>query len=285
MILAILLAVAAAPPPLVVGVTLHPYYSWTANVVEGTGIEVRPLLPGEVDASEYQPRPEDIRKLADMDAIVINGVGHDDFILPMIAASGNRHIVILKPNDAVPLLREAHGPGLNSHTFISFTNAIAQTWFIAEKLSALRPQLANRLQANAAAYVRRLRAMKNAAAARLAQARIRRVVCVHDGYAYLMQEFGIAIAGVVEPAHGLIPSAAELGAMVDLIRREHIRVVFSEESFPEPLLRVLREEGGARVYLISHIAKGPYSAGEFEQQMEKNVQSMVRALLTDPEAR
>lgn len=284
MILALLLA-AAAPAPLVVGVTLHPYYSWTANIVAGTGIEVRPLLPGDVDASEYQPRPEDIRKLTDMDAIVINGVGHDDFILPMIAASGNRHIAIVKPNDAVPLLRQAHGPGLNSHTFISFTNAIAQTYFIAEKLAALRPALAQQLQQNAAAYVRRLRAEKSAAAAQLAKARIKRVVCVHDGYAYLMQEFGIEIAGVVEPAHGLIPSAAELGAMVDLIRREHIRVVFSEESFPEPLLRVLREEGGARVYLISHIAKGPYSADEFEQQMEKNVQSMVRALVTDPGGR
>jgi zinc transport system substrate-binding protein len=125
--------------------------------------------------------------------------------------------------------------------------------------------------------------MKSKAAVKLAGAKINRVVCVHDGYGYLMQEFGVEIAGVVEPAHGLVPSAAELGAMVDLIKREHIKVVFSEQSFPDALLKVLRDEGGAKVYLISHIATGDYSAGEFEKQMQKNVDSMIKALVTDPE--
>jgi len=59
-------------------------------------------------------------------------------------------------------------------------------------------------------------------------------------------------------------------------------VVFSEESFPAQLTKVLREEGGARVYLISHIATGTYSADEFEKQMQKNAEVMVKALVTDP---
>ena len=75
--------------PLRIGVTLHPYYSWTMNVVgKLPGYEVRPILPGEIDAGDYQPRPEDIKKLIDLDAIVVNGIGHDDFIMPMIKASG-----------------------------------------------------------------------------------------------------------------------------------------------------------------------------------------------------
>ncbi len=97
-----------------------------------------------------------------------------------------------------------------------------------------------------------------------------------------MQEFGIDIAGVVEPAHGLVPSAQELGQMVDLIKREKIRVVFSEETFPQPLLKVLTDEGGARVYIISHIASGTYAPDKFEIEMQKNVDSMVQALVTDP---
>jgi zinc transport system substrate-binding protein len=57
--------------------------------------------------------------------------------------------------------------------------------------------------------------------------------------------------------------------------------VFTEESFPEPLLRVLDQSAGARVYIISHIATGPYSAEKFEQEMQKNVQAMIKALVTD----
>ena len=283
-------AAAAAPaqptaqPPLKVGITLHPYYSWTKNVVAGTDVEVLPLLPGEVDAGDYQPRPEDIKKIVGLDAIVINGVGHDDFINGMIKASGNTHLLIIRPNDGVPLLKAAHNRGVNSHTFISFSNAIQQTYLIARALGTLRPQLAGKFQENAADYAKRLRIIKAKAAVRLADAKITRVVTVHDGYGYLMQEFGIEIADVVEPAHGLIPSAAELARMVDLIKREKIRVVFSEESFPAPLLKVLTDEGGAKVYLISHIASGEYTAGKFEKEMQKNVDAMVKALVTDPES-
>jgi len=287
LLLIALLCASAAPAPrqagakLKVGATLHPYYSWTANVIAGTDVELRSILPGEVDAGNYQPRPDDIKKLADLDAIVVNGVGHDDFIFDMIQASGNEHLTIIRPNDGVPLIRAKNGGTVNSHTFISFTNAIQQTYAIQKALSALRPDLAQAFQKNAADYAKRLRTQKAKAAQQLAEAAVSRVVSVHDGYAYLMQEFGIEIAGVVEPAHGLVPSAGELQAMVDLIKKEQIRVVFSEESFPEPLLNVLKEQSGARVYIISHIASGEYTADKFEKEMQKNVDSMVQALVKD----
>ncbi|MBI5504027.1 MAG: zinc ABC transporter substrate-binding protein [Deltaproteobacteria bacterium] len=272
---------AAASPPMAVGVTLHPYFSWVKNIVSGTEVEVRSIVPGDIDVGDYQPRPEEVEKIIGLDAIVVNGVGHDDFIFDMIRASGNAKVKVLRPNDGVPLIRSAHGNAVNSHTFISFSNAIAQTYAIARELGALRPDLADAFQRNAATYARRLREMKSKAAVRLVDARVDRVVTVHDGYVYLMQEFGIEIAGVVQPTHGLVPSAAELGQMVDLLKKEHARVVFSEESFPEPLLKVLREEGGARVYLISHIASGPFTADRFETDMQKNVDAIVQALVID----
>src|SRR4030095_11665366 len=48
-----------------IGVTLHPYCSWTKSLVgDAPGVEVRSILPGEVDAGNYQPRPEDIKKIS-----------------------------------------------------------------------------------------------------------------------------------------------------------------------------------------------------------------------------
>src|SRR4029077_10960429 len=132
---------APAKKHLRVGVTLHPYYSWTANIARGIDdVEVVSLVPGEVDAGDYQPRPEDVKKLRDLDAIVVNGIGHDDFIFPMIKSSGNSRIVVIRPNDATPQIRSARGGSVNSHTFISFTNAIQQTYAIEKALAALRPR-------------------------------------------------------------------------------------------------------------------------------------------------
>ncbi len=276
-------SLAQTPTVLKVGVTLHPYYSWTANVASGTAVEVRPVLPGDVDAGNYQPSPDDVRKLADLDALVVNGLGHDDFITDMVRASGNTKLVLIRPNDGTPQIRSVRGGRVNSPTFLSVTNAIQQTYAIQKALADLRPDLAETFRANAAAYARRLRAMKAKYAGDLAGAKVARVVTVHDGYSYLMQEFGFEIAGVVEPAHGLVPSAAELQEMIALIRREKIGVVFSEETFPEALLRTLREATGARVRVIRHVATGDYTADKFEREMEENLGTLVRALVQEGE--
>jgi len=277
----------AAPTPssatLRVGITLHPYFSWTSNLVAGIpGFEVVPILPGEVDAGNYQPSPDDIAKLANLDAIVINGIGHDDFIRDMIEASGNTKLVVIEANAETPLVSYAHGEGKNSHTFISFTNAIQQSRLIARKLGELRPAAAAKLRANASAYADRLRAIQARIAKQLANAKIKRVVTVHDGYTYLLQEFGIELAGVVQPSHGLVPSAKELGDLIELMKREKVSVVFSEEDFPDKLMTTLRDATGAKVYLISHIATGQYRADKFETEMTTNAETLVKALVTDP---
>ncbi|MGC4083070.1 MAG: zinc ABC transporter substrate-binding protein [Vicinamibacterales bacterium] len=272
----------AQTPALRIGVTLHPYYSWTKNVVGALpGYEVRSILPGDIDAGDYQPRPDDIKKLVDLDAVVINGIGHDDFILPMIKASGNTKLVIIRVNETTPQIHAVHGSGVNSHTFISFTNAIQQTYAIQKALAALRPADAAALQRNASDYARRLRLIKAKAAQQLAEAKITRVVTVHDGYGYLLQEFGLEVAGVVQPAHGLTPSAGELRDMVALLKREKIKVVFSEETFPPAMLKVLQDEAGVKVYTITHIASGDYTADKFEREMQRNVETMIRALVTE----
>ena len=275
-------ASAQPTPTLEIGVTLHPYYSWTKNVVgDLPGYEVRSILPGEIDAGDYSPRPEDIKKLADLDVLVINGIGHDDFILPMLKASGNTKVVIVRTNEQTPQIHSANGSGVNSHTFISFTNAVQQTYAIQRALSNLRPRDAMALQRNAAGYARRLRVIKAKAAQQLAKAKATRVATVHDGYGYLLQEFGLEIAGVVQPAHGLMPSAAELRNMVQLLRSEKIHVVFSEQTFPAPMLKVLQDEASVKAYQITHIASGEYTADKFEKEMQKNMETMIHALVTD----
>jgi zinc transport system substrate-binding protein len=272
--------------PLRVGVTLHPYYSWTSNVVGNLpGYEVRALLPGDVDAGDYQPRPQDIKRLADLDVVIVNGIGHDDFIFPMLKASGNTRATIVRVNAETPMIRalrpgsgQAVASAVNSHTFISFSNAIQQTYAIQRALARLRPQDAAALQQNAAEYARRLRTIKARASSQLADATVTRVVTVHDGYGYLLQEFGLEVGSVVQPSHGLTPSAGELRDMVALLKREKITVVFSEATFPEPLLRVLRDEAGVSVFIISHIASGPFTADKFEREMQANADTMIRAL-------
>src|SRR4029453_13908379 len=90
------------------------------------------------------------------------------FIMPMIKASANTKIVVIRPNELTPQIHAAHGTGVNSHPFTPSTNAIQQTYAIQKALAPLRPQDAAALQRNAADYARRLRLLKAPAAQKLA---------------------------------------------------------------------------------------------------------------------
>ncbi len=269
---ALWLVLAAAP--LKVGVTLHPYASWTWNVTKGLPVEVVPIVPGDVDIGSYQPRPEDVAKLGAVDVLVENALGHDAFLDEMVRASGNERLVRVKLNEGTPLLFTLEGSAPNSHTFLSLGNALIQCTRLARALAVLRPEWRPTLEANAAAYSKRLGSMRADAVRRLSKVKERRVVTVHDGYSYLLQELGLELAAVVEPSHGLLPSASELAQIVRLLQRRNARVVFSEESFPAAMAKTL-EDAGATVVVVSHIATGEFTPERFEQEMRTNLEAIV----------
>ena len=134
----------AADAKLRIGITLHPYYSYVANIV-GDKAEVVPLIPAGFNPHAYEPRAEDIKRIGTLDVVVLNGVGHDDFADRMIAASEKPDIEVIEANANVPLLAAtgiaARGAGkvVNPHTFLSISASIAQVNNIARELGKLDP--------------------------------------------------------------------------------------------------------------------------------------------------
>lgn len=61
-----------------IGVTLHPYYSFTAKIV-GDAAEVVPLIGAGFNPHNYRPQPQDIKRCMGLDIMVVNGIGHDEF--------------------------------------------------------------------------------------------------------------------------------------------------------------------------------------------------------------
>lgn len=96
-------SVRASDGRLQIGITLHPYYSWVTTLVADAA-DVLPLIPAHADPHAYQPRPEDIRRLSTLDVIVVNGLGHDEFIETMLAAAGQQNVSRINPNQAIPLI-------------------------------------------------------------------------------------------------------------------------------------------------------------------------------------
>lgn len=268
-----------------IGITLHPYYSYVANIV-GDKADVVPLIPAGFNPHAYEPRAEDIKRIGTLDVIVLNGVGHDDFADRMIATSERPDIPVIEANENVPLLAAtgvaARGAGkvVNPHTFLSISASIAQVNNIARELGKMDPANAKTYTQNARAYGKRLRQMRADALAKLTQAPNAdlRVATVHAAYDYLLREFGLEVTAVVEPAHGIEPSPSQLKKTIDQLRELDVKVIFSEMDFPSTYVETIQRESGVKLYPLSHISYGDYSADKYEKEMKGNLDTVVRAI-------
>jgi len=282
---------ALAGKKLTVGVTLHPYYSWVANIA-GDTVEILPAIPAEVDPHSYQPRPQDLEKLGTMDAIVVNTLGHDAYVDNMLKAAGRESIQRIKPNSGIALIPSAHKSysfqnsneekvSYNSHTYVSLLGAVQQVNTIASDLARLVPEHARTYEENARNYNKKLRKILRAANQKLKQAEKAdslRIATVHDGYAYLFQELGIETDAVVQPRHGIEPSARQLADTIKRIKKAHVNVLFTEVDYQKKYVDTIYQETGCRLYSLSHISNGPYSADKFIRDMQNNVDVIVNAL-------
>jgi zinc transport system substrate-binding protein len=267
-----------------VGVTLHPYYSFVKNIV-GDKADVVPIIPGEVNPHGYEPQAEDIKRALDVDVIVVNGIGHDEFIFKIIEASGRKEkLPLIYANASVALIPIGGDQGgekiVNPHTFISTNAAIQQVYEIARRLGEIEPAQAEFYRRNGRDYatkIRQLRAQFMQQIAAHAKDDFR-AATMHAGYDYLFQEFGLRISAVVEPRHGVAPTAKQLAQTKADIKSANVSVIFAEQYFGGNLAETVQRETGVRVYTLSHITDGPFTADKFEVEMRQNIETLARAL-------
>lgn len=262
---------------LAVGITLHPYYSYVANVIGDKG-RVLPLIETGFNPHNYSLNPADIERLNALDALVVNGIGHDEFALHAVERVKPAGLTVIYANKDVPLL--GNETKSNPHTFVSIDAAIRQVYSIAKALGKLQPAHAKYFSKNAFLYAKRLRALKKNVQNILIKKDLSKVkiASTHNAYGYLLQEFGLTVSAVVEPAHGVKPSASQLQQTIDEIRKADIDVLFTELNMSNSYVDVIEEETGIKVYHFSHMTHGEYSPDLVETEMRHNLAKLAEAL-------
>ena len=268
-----------------IGVTLQPYYSFVENVVKDKA-EVIPVVRLDLyDSHSYQPKPEDIKRINNLDVLVVNGIGHDEFIFDILnAADRKKDIKVLYANKNVSLMPIAGSirgeKVMNPHTFISVTTSIQQVYNIAKELGNIDSANKDFYLKNARDYAKKLRKLKSDALneiKNLGNVDIR-VATLHGGYDYLLSEFGIDVKAVIEPSHGAQPSAADLEKIIKIIKKEKIDIIFGEKNFNNKFVETIHKETGVEVRSLSHMTNGPYEANSFEKFIKIDLDEVVKAI-------
>ena len=246
-----------------------------------------PAIRGDIyDVHNYKARPEDIKKMATLNILVVNGIGHDEFIYGIVrSARMGGKIKIINANKGVSLMpvsgMRTKTRVMNPHSFISITSSIQQIYTIARELGQIDPANKAYYNKNAQAYAQKLRNMKAAAITKVNHLKNlnMRVATSHAGYDYLLSEFGLRVRAVIEPAHGVEPSASDIKAIIDTIKRDKIDVVFVDAQAPNKYSTTIQKATGVRIRSLSHMSRGAYTKDGFERFMKYNLDSLTSAML------
>lgn len=261
-------------------------FSILADLVKEVGgdrIELTNLVGADADAHFYEPSPDDAKSLLRADLIVANGLGFEPWLERLLASSEAAGKRINASAGVVPLMLEEDGERVpDPHAWQSLTNAEIYVRNITKALAQLDPGYREGYEARRDAYLTRLHALLKRADAQIASlpASQRKVVTSHDAFGYLGQAWQLEFIAPQGLSTHDEPSAAEVAALIRLLRSEGVRAVFVENIRDPRLIEQIAEEAGATVggtlYSDALASAGP--ASTYLGLFEHNLSTLMAAL-------
>jgi ABC-type Zn uptake system ZnuABC Zn-binding protein ZnuA len=216
--------------------------------VAGGRADVRQILRPNSDPHDYEPRPSDVKGLAEAQLVVRSGGEVDEWLDELVDSAGS-DAPVLTLIDRVQTRRD--GDDLDPHWWQDPRNAELAVAAIRDGLAKADPAGAAAYRRNAARYLARLRRLdaRTASCIRRIPAHQRRLVTTHDALGYYADRYGLDVIGAVLPSLSTQaqPSARDIRELVDQIESAGVRAIYPESSINPKLERAVARESGAKV--------------------------------------
>lgn len=223
--------------------------------IVGQDADVDVLIPRNVDAHDYQPTPRQAGSLLDADLVIANGLGLEEGLQDVLdsAVSDGARVIELTPRlDPLPF-PGGDSDSLDPHVWFDPQRVALATDLIAAELHSVDDSVD--WAARAEAYVAELTAADEEMRGLLSSVpeESRKMVTNHQALGYLANTYDLEIVGVVIPGGSTLadPSSAELAALVDVIEKEDVDVIFNETSLPDRLAEAVAAEVGRDISVVA----------------------------------
>lgn len=226
--------------------------------VGGSRVHVDSLVPKGGEVHTFDPTPSDIRRLGEADVVFLNGLGLDDWLAGLVADAGTKAPVVALGENLAGVAYLANGAdasdghpdeAVNPHLWLNVGYAAKYAERIGETLAMADPSGATAYLGGATAYAGILTDLDAELRAKMdtIPASDRTVISFHDAFPYFAAAYGLTIDGTIVASPGQDPSAAQVAALVRVVREKGVHAIFAEAQFSEDLARTIADETGATV--------------------------------------
>ncbi len=239
-----------------------------ARQVGGDRVRVTGILGPESEPHEYEPKPSDAEALAEADVVLENGANLDGWLDDLLRNAGAdaERVTAVEGIELLPSEEEGF-PG-DPHVWHDPGNAKRMVDTIAAGLAAADPAGRAAYERNAAGYRAELDRMARTIRATFAAVprAERQLITTHDAFGYFVRAYDLNQVGTVLPAvtTAAEPSGEQVRELVDAVRRNDVKTIFTEEAVDAGLERRIADEAGAEVStsLYADVLGAPGSGAE-----------------------
>ncbi|MBN0040698.1 metal ABC transporter substrate-binding protein [Cellulosimicrobium cellulans] len=221
-----------------------------ARNVGGDHLRVESITKVGAEIHGYEPTPGDVRKAADADLILDNGMGLEAWFGRFVDGLDVPHVVVSEGVDPIALgddTAEEYQGKDNPHAWMSPVNGQVYVQNMADAFAELDPAHADDYAANAAAYSAELAAVHDEltdALDALPESHRALVTC-EGAFSYLARDAGLAeqYLWAVNAEQQATPQSV-VGA-IEFVEEHDVPAVFCESTVSDKAMRQVAHESGA----------------------------------------
>jgi zinc transport system substrate-binding protein len=274
-----------------------------AKSVAGRDAAVMSLLM-TTGPHEYEPGGLDPLTLQKADLFLANGLGLDNKVINMARSSGNPHLRIIQLAHAIPqnmLLEmgeneehekehgkeghEHHHGDHDPHVWLGIPEAVLMVERIRDALKKQDPEHAAGFDKRSAAYVAELRDLQAYGKKALAGKKNRKFIATHESLAYFSRAFGLELVDTIQPQPGIEADAVKLAQLVEVCKKDKIRVLAVEPQYSRTTAETLRRQLAALKLPVEIVEVDPLETADpplepdlYVRKMRENIDVLARNL-------
>lgn len=223
-----------------------PVWAMTDALLKDTGLTCGRVVTESVSClHDYTLTVAQMEKLSLADAVVLNGLGLEDFMQDALKTA--RHIITA--STGVETLPGEDGE--DPHIWLDPANCIRMCENIAAGLSALYPDRQSVIEQNLLSVTAEYEAAQAYGEQTLRSLACRELVTFHDGFSYFARAFDLTVAAAMEIEEGSEPSAKEIETVVHLVQDRRIPAVFCEENGERLTAETVAKQTGAGLFALT----------------------------------
>src|SRR5450830_620545 len=262
------------------------------EAVGGEHVVAVSLVPPNMDAEDYQPKPQDVLRLKHARLLVRVGLDYDLWLDRLLTQTGRPEIsrggpgyvdasfaiavLELRGMSVGPSDGHAHGSG-NPHYWLDPKNAEIITGTILEALARIDPANAASYEANRLAFLARLQAKLAEWEAILAPLKGIPIVAYHNSWPYFARRFRLDFVAFIETKPGVPPTPSHLAGIAQTMHARGVRIVVREPHEPKRDVAFVASKAGAAIVTLAASVGALPQADDYISLFGANVDALRSA--------